>query len=334
MGELIEPGKNKQQARLVRVGDVTNQSEVSLQAYQALYKQVTGRNEEIRERYDDNILVEFSELEQLHYKMMQLCNVHNVLARNEVVTIFYDKDRKEQFTTFEGFRSYHANSARPCVNVVLKYNFSVIPPDTDTPQQYVVTARLSSRVAVINQLEEDAPPFARFRMYSFMASNTAEIKVEYADYVVARGFLEAFSEWIAGCKVTPENRLMRAIQKRSYLIPTVGRLLAAFVTAAFAYRAIPSVFAAEPTFELLAKSLVIVGCGFYLLVNLVSLACELIEESVASYTELSYLKLTKGDQKLIDGFCKRNQWIITKFIIAVLLNIVLNIIAAKLTVLV
>jgi hypothetical protein len=54
------------------------QSSVSLETYQAIYQKITGRSEKTVQKYHDNILVDFSELEQMHMKVMQLCDVHTI----------------------------------------------------------------------------------------------------------------------------------------------------------------------------------------------------------------------------------------------------------------
>jgi hypothetical protein len=156
MSEIIEHD-DAGNGRVVRVGQTHTQ--VSLKVYQDIYHQVTGRTEQIRKRYSDNILAEFSDLEQLHHKISQLCDVHHVVARNETISVFHDKERKELFTSFERFRAYNGNATSPSVNVVLKYNFSIVPAGLERPQEYVVTVRLTSRVAAVKQLEDEAPPF-------------------------------------------------------------------------------------------------------------------------------------------------------------------------------
>ena len=66
MSEIIEPD-DVGNGRVVRVGQT--QSQVSLKIYQDIYHQVTGRTEQIRKRYSENILAEFSDLQQLHHKI-------------------------------------------------------------------------------------------------------------------------------------------------------------------------------------------------------------------------------------------------------------------------
>jgi len=92
MSEIIEHD-DAGNGRVVRVGQTHTQ--VSLKVYQDIYHQVTGRTEQIRKRYSNNILAEFSDLEQLHHKISQLCDVHHVVARNETISVFHDKERNE-----------------------------------------------------------------------------------------------------------------------------------------------------------------------------------------------------------------------------------------------
>lgn len=327
MGQIIEHGDNGDN-RVVRVGD--SDSSVSIKVYQDVYHQVTGRTEQIKQRYSDNLLIEFPELEQLHHKIMQLCDVHLVVARNEVISIFHEKERKEQFTSFERFRTYNANTTSPSVNVVLKYNFSIMPAGLQRPQEYAVTIRLTSRVAMLQQIEQEAPPFALGRLMSYMGDNTAEITVEYADYVIARGFLEAFDEWIRGCKTTPKKKWLSKLRRWSHLVPNFMRIVAVLLVVVFALRAIPSFFSTQSTVETWARFLVIYSGGTYILISLMSAAGELIEEAIDSYPALSYLKLNKGDIKLVDDFQSRKTRVVLKFVAGVLLSVILGVISSKL----
>lgn len=115
MGDLIEHSDNGNgNIEVIGVGE--SSSHVSLKVYQDIYHQVTGRTEQIRKRYSDNLLVEFPEIEQLHFKVHQLCDVHKIIACNEVISVFHEKERKEQFTSFERFRAYNTNAARDALN--------------------------------------------------------------------------------------------------------------------------------------------------------------------------------------------------------------------------
>ena len=45
---------------------------ISPKVYQSIYNQITGRTEKTSQTYDDNILVGFDELKQLHVKILQI----------------------------------------------------------------------------------------------------------------------------------------------------------------------------------------------------------------------------------------------------------------------
>ena len=315
-------------ARLVQVGDLN--ATLPIKIYQDVYHQITGRTEQIRQRYSDNLLIEFAEIEQLHYKVLQLCDVHRVVAKNEVISVFHEKERKEQFTSFELFRTYNANAASPSVNVVLKYNFSIIPAGLQRPQEYVVTIRLTSRVAMVKQLENEAPPFMRGRFIGYIGENTAEVTVEYADYVIARGFLEAFDEWIKGCKSTPKKKWLTFMRKWSHLIPNVMRIGAVLLLAFYALKAIPDFFTQSSGADKGARFLVIYSAAMYIILSLTRAAGEMIEVAIDSYPILSYLKLNRGDIKLIDDLQGRKTKIILQFIGGCVIAVVLGIISARL----
>jgi hypothetical protein len=246
------------------------------------------------------------------------------------VSIFHEKERKEQFTSFERFKAYNSNAASPTLNIVLKYNFSIIPAGLKRPQEYVVSAMLTSRVAMYKQIEEDAPAFMRGRLASLVADNTAEITVDYADYVIARGFVEAFDEWIKGCKKTPETRWLSNIQKWSYIIPSAIRLAVAALITYFAFQNASHIFADDPSIPQLARFITIyVGCGF-IAITVAGAAGNLIEQSIDGYPILSYLRLNRGDGNMIDEFNGKRKWVVAKLLTGAALSIAFGILATKL----
>lgn len=329
MGDLIEhPDNGNGSVEVIRVGD--SGSRVSLKVYQDIYHQVTGRTEQIRKRYSENLLVEFPEIEQLHFKIQQLCDVHKIVACNEIISVFHEKERKEQFTSFERFRAYNANTVSPTVSLVLKYNFSIIPAALERPQEYTVSIRLTSRVAMLRQIEEEAPPFILAHVAGFIALNTAEVTVDYADYVIARGFLEAFDEWLRGCKQTPPTAFLTPLRRWSGYIPGAAKLVAGALISWFAFQSVPTYFTASTQPDTWARFFVIYAGGALILVPLMGVIGGLIEEAIDSYPVLSYLKLNKGDVKLIEEFGDRKRSVILKLSVSSLFSIALGIISAKL----
>lgn len=329
MTQIIDNNASSDKAAtpLVRVGD--GPSMVSVKLYQDIYHQVTGRTEQISRRYKDNLQLELADIEQLYYKISQLCDVHHVVASNEVISIFYEKERKEQFTSFARFKLYNANSTSPCLNFVLKFNFSIIPGGLQKPQEYVVTLKLTSRLGLLRQLENDDHP-AFMRGYFFSTLSVAEITVDYADYVVARGFMEAFDEWIKGTKKAPRNDTISFLRKQSHYFPEILRIIGALLLTVFALSAVPNQLIEGSSASTWARFLVIYGGGAFIITRLMGFVGSLFERAIDNYPTLSYLNLNKGDANLIENFNTERKPELWRFILGCVSTIILGIAAAKL----
>lgn len=328
VSEIIEHSDDGNQ--ITQIGDGQTSPAISVKVYQDIYHQITGRTEQIKKAYDASLLIEMSEIEQLHHKILQLCDIHRIVAKNESVSVFHEQERKEQFTSFERFRSYNANSASPTINVVLKYNFSIIVADRKNPQEYVITIRLASRVALIKKLKEDAPPFIPGHFIAAMAGDTAEISVEYADYVVARGFIEAFDEWVKGCNTENEPKTIKFLKKYSFIIPRALGPLVATSTLFFTLKYIESNNITDFSTIYIAKFFITTLIGLYLLIAASAVAGKLLENSIDRYMATSYLNLNRGDSKLISEFIrgKKGRWI--EFLFGSFLTVILGIASSKL----
>jgi hypothetical protein len=327
MTEIIEHNDSGN-GRAISVGD--SHSQVSLKVYQDIYHQVTGRTEQIRKRYSENLLIDFQELQQLHHKITQLCDVHHIVVQNAIISVFHEKERKEQFTSFERFKAYNSNATSPTVSVVLKYNFSIVPAGVERPQEYVVTIRLTSRIAAMKQIEEGAPPFMRGRLFGFFAGNVAEVTIDYADYIIARGFLEGFQEWVSGCKANPKSKLLQVLRHRSHWIPTVLQLAVASIIISFTLQSIHAIIPDAATLGITARFMVIfAGCS-YILLKLIRITGDLIEQTIDNFPEISYLNLNKGDEKLIKEAESNKPMALLRIAIGAAGTIALGIISSKL----
>ena len=328
MSDIIEHNSDGKVEKLLSVGG--NGGEVSFQLYQDVYHQITGKTEQINQKFSKNLLIEFSDIEQLHLKIMQVREVLSVLACNESITIFHDNERKESFTSFERFRLYNASSTSPTTSLALKYNFSIMPGGLSQAREYSIKIRLVSRVALAAQMELDIPPFMRGRILSLVSDNTAEITIDYSDYVVARGFLEAFNEWINGCNSTIKPKFISVLQRRSHLLHSSIPLILMALLSYFALTSIPEFFGVETKPDKYARFMVVYGGSAYFAIVVGGIFGKFMERAIDSYPVLSYLKLNKGDDKLIARFNSGLGHVIFKCVIGAALTIILGVISCKL----
>lgn len=164
---------------------------------------------------------------------------------------------------------------------------------------------------------------------AFSSRETAEINVEYTDYVVARGFIEAFDDWISGCSQNQRSKALDFFQKYSEYIPKVTKLI---IVSVLLYYSFLSVAQTELsiTNSLVIQKLVLIFGAFYLVSNISDIAGKILERNIDNASQLSYVQLNKGDEKLVRWFKKRQRKTIVRFILGSLLAIGLGIISSKL----
>lgn len=309
---------------------VNDDDSITPKIYQAIYHQITGRTEKISRTYDDNLLIDFDEIEELHNKILQIKDVHQILASNEIISIFYDNDRKEDFTSFERFRKYNATTTKPTINLILKYNFSILLHDIPNPQEYVVTVKLTSRLAAIEALNEKTPHFISRGLLAFFSSNVAEIHIEYADYVVARTFTESFDEWVSGCNSTPKNKLLTFFQTYSHYIPKLIKLIIALLCI-YSYLTAIDLLPENFTRDW-GRLFILSFTSFYVIIQVSFLFGRKIEIYIDSLYQDSYLNLNKGDKKLISNSKIKRNKIFKNIFLNACLTILLGIISSKLSI--
>lgn len=326
MSDIIEHGELPS-GNAINIGD--SSKNVSIKDYQDIYHQITGRTEQIRKRYPDLLLIDFNEIKQLNIKIMQLCDVHNVIASNSSISVFHRKERKEQFTSFDRFETYNSNTASPTVSVVLKYNFSIIPAGLQKAQEYVITITLNSRITMLQELEDEMPAFIRNNMTPFIAEPVAEVKVDYVDYVIARGFIESFDEWVNGCKKTQISKTITLMKENSHHTRRILRIISVILVSYSALHFFSKFNLDQESLNFTVRTLILfLGLGV-IVYDLFTFIGIRIEKLIDRYPQLSYLNLNRGDQNCIENFSANRKSLVTKFVIYFLFNIVLAIIVTK-----
>lgn len=273
---------------------------ISFKTYQDIYHQITGQNEALEVLCKDDLLLDFSDVEQLNLTIKQVFNVHKVIGTSENITIFHHKEQKEVFSSFERFKIYNANSPSPTLAVIIKYNFSILLPELNNPQQYSITVRLESRLALMSRTRAIPDDFINY--FESVATSPAHIRIEYVDYVVARGFVEAFKHWVDGCKKSAKNPFISFIKKWNAFFTIILTALIPTVFFLMAYINAKSIMGDENKNYALAQFLLGTGSGMLLLIILGGVLASAILTPFAKYKPLSYINLNKGDKNLIDEY--------------------------------
>lgn len=327
MSTILDPESCEGSAGDVAVvGESSRETQVSLQTLQSIYNDLTGKTEQVGKSYNKSFQIEFSDLEQLHLKISQACEQYNIVATNMTATVFYLDDTRDQFSSFDRFKLHNAGSTSQVESVLLRYHLLVVLPKTRATQAYTISIRIASRMTISKKMQKEfygAVP-AIFKM---MGNRVAVVDIEYVDYMLARNFLNIVDGWFNGLKTAATVPFVNWMQARSHHFPRYFGFFATMAVSLLLIFMLPNFVAPDANFErfgyFFGLSLVIVYCANFISRQGGSFA----ENALDRYSELSYLKLTKGDERAIEEAKGENKVSLIKTALALLVPVASSIIA-------
>ncbi|WP_018414458.1 hypothetical protein [Teredinibacter turnerae] len=299
MNDIVEVIENENSG-MVRHDDA------QIDLFFKMHQKVNAKNEEISKSYNNNILVKFSDVQELHFKTVQsISSLKPVKSNINVrIAVSHNEGESEKFNSFEEFEKRNLTNPNPTSDVLFVYSFSIYDKETDSFENYKVMAHVRSRVAELNQIEKEAPPFISSALVSSMVTTTAKITVHYSDYVKARHFTAMFDEWVRGCDESKNIEIINKLKKISHLIAKFGKLA---IYSALGFFTVTAIDSAAPSSNEILKFLVAYTSIFVVVGGISEVILRKLELSIDSYLALSYLNINKGDAKLISEFSGRNR---------------------------
>ena len=266
-----------------------------MQQLQQIYAELTGKAESLSKYYDDPIRVGYDDIEQLHHRILQTWEQYNVVSSNCTFTFYYLKNTKDQFNSFERLKLQISSGADPVESALIKYDVLLILPNVTKPQNYSISVRLVSRLALEKRMREI--PFTFPRFIRMMANHTGSLEFTYVDYSVARAFVATIDEWFQTIPRSNENKIMKALQNYSHWIPRLVRLVTVAVSVGGMSEIMPH-FIHEKDSDFLHFGLFSMWAGLavYAAYLLAGWSARFAEISVDSWTNVSYIKLNRADE--------------------------------------
>ena len=299
MNDIVEVFENEETS-------VVRHDEAQIDLFFKMHQKINAKNEEISKSYNDNILVKFSDVKELHFKTVQSIKSLKPIKSNINVRIVvsHNEGESEKFNSFEAFEERNLTNPNPTSDVRMIYSFSIYDKDSNSFENYKVICHISSRVAELSKIEKEAPPFISSALVSSLVTTTAKISVHYSDYVKARHFTAMFDEWVKGCDESKSIGVVNNLKKYSHLISKFGRLAIFASLGLFTVNAISS---GQISQDLIVKFLVAYASVFVIVGGISETILRKLEISIDSYLAMSYLNINKGDAKLISEFSGRNK---------------------------
>lgn len=295
MNELLDP-----------INSSSESKDVSADFYLKLHQRINSKNEETQRSYKNNIVVKFTDIKELHLKTIQSISAlgPDQSAIGVRINVVHNEGEADSFNSFAAFETHNITSPNPTSSISLIYTFVLIDTKSGSVEQYKIQNQISSRIAELKQIENEAPKFLPRELFASILTTTARIKVEYSDYVKARHFIAMFDEWIRGCDENRINRFVKIMQPNSYLISKLGVLLFQLVLAWTTISQIHSHGISQDQYVtfIVAYAFLFVAVG-----SISSLFLVRLERAIDGFLTLSYLEINKGDGKLIKEFTNRNK---------------------------
>ncbi len=298
---------NLSQEQMIIVGSKTScETPVSFQVLQNIYNEITGKREELEKSFRQPFQLTLADIEQLDIKINQLYEQYNIQSSNCSVTVVYNRDTKETFSSFDRFKLLNSNSNSETERLVIQYNFMVILPKINRPQSYEIEINLASKIALNSSLPNQIK--GSFGVLKFFIGLTANVTIKYVDYLVARNFQDVIFDFLNGLTFSEQNILLKKLIKNSYWVPRIFKYSMSLL---FLYLTISSIsnFIPIGSSDLNSFGVFLLAASFliFLSYRVGHTLGRVVEDSLDEYQEISYIKLTNGDQKLITKVKNKNR---------------------------
>lgn len=300
--------------------DEFNETQLAIQykLFQNFYTKIVGRKEEKSASFYNNLKIGLSELEDLNKRIFQTIGMNNVVTSHENISVYFTDNSNETFTSFGKFKV--TAKTKQTKSVILRYNLVIKPQDVPSCQEYKITITLNSRVSKKDYIEQELFRGSNKFIY-FLSLETAQIKVEYVDVVVAQTFINLFRDWVEYCPQTTTGLLAVFFKRNSYLIPKFGIIFLCLMVFISVFNNI-SDFDFNKSFGILILSSTV---GFYIFQKISSMLLSYLEDKIDSLYSLSYIELSAKDKDAIEKFKIQNNNSIIKVIISGVFSLILGI---------
>lgn len=293
-GAIINSGSDE---NCVVIETTQGKSQITVQQYQHIYSLITGKSEQVTKDSKKNIKAKLEDFRHLDIKIKQLLEQYKIIGSSSTYAIYYDNDQKEVSETFERFALTAAAPNNITTNVVFTYKFSILLPFVNQAQNYSLQINVNNRCAIHKKMRAEMPADAPRRIFSFLAADTVELKLEYIDYAVTRTILSAFDEWVASLDESSQHPALSFAKKHSSSIPIFFKYFTLIFLVWGLTGSAQEHLGNVKTFWQFFQISTILAFISYITINIAIAFGRRIEKAIDSIEPPSYIKITRGDER-------------------------------------
>lgn len=267
-----------------------------------IYERLTKRPLLLFRKYFKAYQFDFSHIEDLDGRIIQKAASHHASLKSLEVTVSYLNDGGARFNSLGEFLKHSKSNQDPIKNVEFLYTFMLSPNEAAGPQSIKITVDLYSLIAIQKEYKDEQFPI---EFFGFLGTSST-IRIEHESYPVAESFLNVFDKWLSVLPQGEGNKYSTWFAKRLTLI----RLFAALVVLGMLPFAI--LWVPYPNWDLnnasyLSALMAIILSAVYICSRASDLITEFIIRDLKSVWQMGYIKITAGDDKLINEVQEKNK---------------------------
>lgn len=267
-------------------------------AFYRIYKKINKTLKETSKTYENDLLLELGDIREIHLKISQTIKTFKASGTTLKINLEQSEGEDYIFDDFDSFYHHNTTSPYPTQAVFFEYKFLIYDKEDNKFENYVISFRLLSRLAAFEKLQNDSPDFI-IDLMSSLQTTVAIMNIEYYDYVKARTFLATFDEWVKGCTESRSSRILSIAKKSSKYIKNTGSFIILLLLTCLTIKSIPSDMT---DLSFILKFAIAYGAIFIFIRKVSNMLLGGMNRAVSRNIPLSYLKINKGDEKIIKNY--------------------------------
>lgn len=294
---------------------------ISAEACQDIFQYFTQPKTSLNKDYSNNLKLTFDEIENLNYMILQSLRGENIVGINSSVIVVHKDKSKVIFEGFENFKGYVVGGSSPTRLVVLIYRYVMNSSSNNQLQNYEIKIELNSKLATYERMNEDKLPSA-MKSLLVRVMPTVELTIKYEDYLKAKVIVDLVDNWVNGCPTSDSNKtdIVKFFQNHSHTFPAIFSCISVLLIMFYIQNSISSLIPENSAIQEYAIFLIQTLGLSYLIIIIARGVGRLVENFLDFYPFLSYVKINKGDEKLLASRKGRIQAVFLKITATIILG--------------
>lgn len=298
MSEVIDA--SEEQGGQIVLGDGASRQAISFKMAQAFYSELTGKSEQISEKFTKSYILTINNIEQLHQRIIQSTTQYKVASASASFSIKYQNDSSERFSSIERFKLHAGAKGVPVEEVDISYRFLVILPETKKPQEYRINISLLSRIVKIEDLRRKIEEInISIPLWQFDNELTCRASIDFTDITVANAFMSVIKSWERTLDQVETSSLIKNIRPFAKYMPSVFKY-GLLVAGSYYTMGVVDKYFLSPEAHTTAVFILIAFIFNFLLWRVGINAGNKSERHLNQLYEVSYIYFSGADKKLAD----------------------------------